>query len=101
MRNLIMSLPLRFGTLIMSYRSRYPCLLCRMLLFEVFLVTHGESELNLRQDLGVRFNDVYSSPLDRVRYMDAAFCQFLAYEGTYMLENGIVTEYSRDNSLSS
>ncbi|KAM7255628.1 hypothetical protein ACFE04_008526 [Oxalis oulophora] len=70
---------------------------------EVFLVTHGESELNLRPDLvggrcnvaaltpngkrqaralavflnsqGVRFNAVYSSPLDRARSMAAAVCQ--------------------------
>lgn len=70
---------------------------------EVFLVSHGECELNLRPDLvggrchvakltangkrqaralavllnsqGVRFNAVYSSPLDRARSMALSVCQ--------------------------
>lgn len=70
---------------------------------EVFLISHGECELNLRPDLvggrcheaaltpngkrqaralavflnsqGVRFNAVYSSPLDRARSMAVSVCQ--------------------------
>lgn len=75
---------------------------------EVFLVSHGECELNLRPDLvggrchvakltangkrqaralavllhsqGVRFNAVYSSPLDRARSMALSVCQVLLTE---------------------
>ena len=72
---------------------------------EVFLISHGECQLNLRPDLvggrcpeasltangkrqaralavflnsqGVRFNAVYSSPLDRARSMAVLVCQVL------------------------
>ncbi|CAN1839050.1 Broad-specificity phosphatase YOR283W [Linum perenne] len=74
---------------------------------EVVLVSHGECELNLRPDLvggrchmaglspngkrqaralavflnsqGVRFNAVYSSPLDRARSMAALVCQEMSF----------------------
>lgn len=72
---------------------------------EVFLISHGECELNLRSDLvggrcpeagltpkgkrqgralavflksqGVRFNAVYTSPLDRARSMAISVCQVI------------------------
>lgn len=74
---------------------------------EVFLISHGECELNLRPDLvggrchvaaltpngkrqaralavflnsqGVRFNAVYSSPLDRARSMAVSVCQVIFF----------------------
>lgn len=85
---------------------------------EVFLISHGECQLNLRPDLvggrcpeatltpngkrqaralavflisqGVRFNVVYSSPLDRTLSMALSVCQvsssalFSALEGTWL-----------------
>ncbi|XP_050231875.1 uncharacterized protein LOC126680736 [Mercurialis annua] len=74
---------------------------------EVYLISHGECELNLRPDLvggrchgaglttngkrqaralavflnsqGIRFNAVYSSPLDRARLMAVSVCQELNF----------------------
>ena len=73
------------------------------MVIEVFFISHGESEMNLRPDLvagrcpeagltpngkrqaralavflnsqGIRFNAVYSSPLDRARATAASVCQ--------------------------
>ena len=81
---------------------------------EVFLISHGECELNLRPDLiagrypgvaltpngkrqaralavflksqGVRFNSVYSSPLDRARSFAVSVCKVI-FGFLYLLAN--------------
>ncbi|KAM7254316.1 hypothetical protein ACFE04_031998 [Oxalis oulophora] len=78
-----MSLPLRFGTLIMSYRNRHPCLPRRLQLFEVQRgCTYGKRQARalavFLNSQGVIFNVVYSSPMDWARYMAADFCRVMA-----------------------
>ncbi|EEF49359.1 uncharacterized protein LOC8273121 [Ricinus communis] len=86
---------------------------------EVFLISHGECELNLRPDLiggrchvaalttngkrqaralavflnshGVRFNAVYCSPLDRARSMAVSVCQAMNFaEGQIQSSDALV-----------
>jgi broad specificity phosphatase PhoE len=89
---------------------------------EVFLVSHGESELNLRPDLvggrcnvaaltpngkrqaralavflnsqGVRFNAVYSSPLGRARSMAAVVCQEMNFSEEQIQTSEALAEMS-------
>ncbi|XP_022989653.1 uncharacterized protein LOC111486673 [Cucurbita maxima] len=89
---------------------------------EVFLISHGEYELNLRSDLvggrcpeaaltpkgkrqaralavflksqGVRFNAVFSSPLDRARSMAASVCQEMNFSEEQIQKADALTEMS-------
>ncbi|KAL0549481.1 hypothetical protein IC582_013964 [Cucumis melo] len=90
---------------------------------EVFLISHGECELNLRSDLvggrcpeagltpkgkrqgralavflksqGVRFNAVYSSPLDRARSMAVSVCQEMNFMEEQIQNSDALTEMSQ------
>ncbi|KAK3183885.1 hypothetical protein Dsin_031171 [Dipteronia sinensis] len=89
---------------------------------EVFLISHGECELNLRPDLvggrchvakltpngkrqaralavllnsqGVRFNAVYSSPLDRARSMAVSVCQEMHFAEEQIQSSEALSEMS-------
>ncbi|KAL5797271.1 hypothetical protein ACOSQ2_002091 [Xanthoceras sorbifolium] len=89
---------------------------------EVFLISHGECELNLRPDLvggrchvakltpngkrqaralavmlnsqGVRFNAVYSSPLDRARSMAISVCQEMHFAEEQIQSSDALSEMS-------
>ncbi|XP_022983585.1 uncharacterized protein LOC111482146 [Cucurbita maxima] len=90
---------------------------------EVFLISHGECELNLRSDLvggrcpeaaltpkgkrqaralavflksqGVRFNAVFSSPLDRARSMAVSVCQEINFTEEQIQTSDALTEMSQ------
>lgn len=90
---------------------------------EVFLISHGECELSLRPDLvagrcseagltangkrqaralavllnshGVRFNSVYSSPLDRARFMATLVCQEMNFATEQIQSADALTEMSQ------
>ncbi|KDP41843.1 hypothetical protein JCGZ_26861 [Jatropha curcas] len=89
---------------------------------EVFLINHGECDLNLRPDLvggrchaaaltpngkrqaralavflnsqGVRFNAVYSSPLDRARSMAVSVCQEMNFAEEQIQSSDALVEMS-------
>ncbi|KAJ4888297.1 Phosphoglycerate mutase family protein [Raphanus sativus] len=89
---------------------------------EVYLVSHGECDLNLRPDLvggrchvaaltangerqaralavffksqGVRFTSVYSSPLDRARSMAVSVCQEMSYPEEHIQSSDAIIEMS-------
>ncbi|GMN57418.1 hypothetical protein TIFTF001_026517 [Ficus carica] len=90
---------------------------------EVFLISHGECQLSLRPDLiagrcpeavltangkrqaralavflnsqGVRFNAVYSSPLDRARSMATSVCQEMNFSEEQILTSDAIVEMSQ------
>ncbi|KAI4348376.1 hypothetical protein L6164_009107 [Bauhinia variegata] len=92
---------------------------------EVFLISHGECELNMRPDLvggrcpeaaltpngkrqaralavflksqGVRFNAVYSSPLDRARSMAAFVCKEVKFLEEQIQYSEALAEMSQGN----
>ncbi|XP_010528134.1 PREDICTED: uncharacterized protein LOC104805304 [Tarenaya hassleriana] len=89
---------------------------------EVYLISHGECDLNLRPDLiggrchvsaltadgkrqaralavffnsqGVRFNSVYSSPLDRARSMAVSVCQEMIFPEEHIQSSDALAEMS-------
>ncbi|XP_010554133.1 PREDICTED: uncharacterized protein LOC104823996 [Tarenaya hassleriana] len=89
---------------------------------EVYLISHGECDLNLRPDLiggrchvaaltangkrqaralavffnsqGVRFNSVYSSPLDRARSMAVSVCQEMNFPEEHVQSSDALSEMS-------
>ncbi|CAE6068364.1 unnamed protein product [Arabidopsis arenosa] len=89
---------------------------------EVYLISHGECDLNLRPDLiggrchvaaltgngkrqaralavffksqGVRFNSVYSSPLDRARSMAVLVCQEMSFPEDHVQSSDAIIEMS-------
>ncbi|KAG2301558.1 hypothetical protein Bca4012_059808 [Brassica carinata] len=89
---------------------------------EVYLVSHGECDLNLRPDLvggrchvaaltangerqaralavffksqGVRFTSVYSSPLDRARSMAVSVCQEMSFPEEHVQSSDALIEMS-------
>lgn len=93
------------------------------MVIEVFFISHGESEMNLRPDLvagrcpgagltpngkrqaralavflnsqGIRFNAVYSSPLDRARATAASVCQELNFAEEQIQPSDALVEMSQ------
>ncbi|XP_010494548.2 PREDICTED: uncharacterized protein LOC104771679 [Camelina sativa] len=89
---------------------------------EVYLISHGECDLNLRPDLvggrchvaaltpngkrqaralavffksqGVRFSSVYSSPLDRARSMAVSVCQEMSFPEEHVQSSDAIIEMS-------
>ncbi|CAL9248545.1 unnamed protein product [Arabidopsis halleri] len=89
---------------------------------EVYLISHGECDLNLRPDLvggrchvaaltgngkrqaralavffksqGVRFNSVFSSPLDRARSMAVSVCQEMSFAEEHVQSSDAIIEMS-------
>ncbi|XP_010425401.1 PREDICTED: uncharacterized protein LOC104710488 isoform X1 [Camelina sativa] len=89
---------------------------------EVYLISHGECDLNLRPDLvggrchvaaltpngkrqaralavffksqGVRFTSVYSSPLDRARSMAVSVCQEMSFPEEHVQSSDAIIEMS-------
>ncbi|KAJ0237883.1 MEF14 [Hirschfeldia incana] len=94
----------------------------RAVVTEVYLISHGECDLNLRPDLvggrcpvaaltangerqaralavffksqGVRFTSVYSSPLDRARSMAVSVCQEMSYPEEHIQSSDAIIEMS-------
>ncbi|XP_062105346.1 uncharacterized protein LOC133816990 [Humulus lupulus] len=92
-------------------------------MFEVFLISHGECQLSLRPDLvggrcpeaalttngkrqaralavflnsqGIRFNAVYSSPLDRARSMAVSACQEMNFAEEQIQTSDALVEMSQ------
>ncbi|CBI21288.3 unnamed protein product, partial [Vitis vinifera] len=93
------------------------------MVIEVFFISHGESDMNLRPDLvagrcpgagltpngkrqaralavflnsqGIRFNAVYSSPLDRARATAASVCQELNFAEEQIQPSDALVEMSQ------
>ncbi|CAH8359681.1 unnamed protein product [Eruca vesicaria subsp. sativa] len=94
----------------------------RVAVTEVYLISHGECDLNLRPDLvggrchvaaltangerqaralavffksqGVRFTSVYSSPLDRARSMAVSVCQEMSFPEEHIQSSDTLIEMS-------